>query len=607
MRTVTLTAVLLLLPSLAEAQGAGWRANADSVRSLSTRQPHILYDESRVANFTLPDPLAARAGTVRGTADWAARRAEILELFRESVYGRTPGPPERLRFERLQEDPRAMGGRATLRRVAVVSARAGREHRFELTIFLPNRAPGPAPLFLLLNNRPGTNTDPTRATRSGFWPAEEMIARGYAVAALQVGELAPDDSLRFREGVIRLFEGDAAARPSDAPGALAAWAWGASRAMDYFLTDDRVDARRVAVVGHSRGGKAALWAAAQDERFAMAVSNESGEGGAALARRGYGERVEQLTTVFPHWFAPAYRRFAGRESELPLDQHLLLSTIAPRALYVASAGDDLWADPRGEYLSLVHASAAYALWGEPWLAASAMPPLDRPLVAGRRGYHVRSGGHNLTTYDWERFADFADHVWGAPRRAVAMVADLRRANALSSWTLDGTGAWEASGGKLVLARAGTPSGPVRRPAAVAVLPFRPVERASIRAEVRSTALPTVRQRDLQIVFGYESPTRFYYVHLSGVTDAVHNGIFLVHDADRRRIDDGTAAPQLTDTEWHRVRVERDGDTGWIEVYLDGATTPALRARDTTIRSGRVGVGSFDDTGEFRDITVSAFR
>ncbi len=181
-----------------------------------------------------------------------------------------------------------------------------------------------------------------------------MVARGYGIAAFENAELAPDDAKRYRDGCDSACSKGArsAARPKDAWAAIAAWAWGARRAMDYFETEPRIDRTRVAVVGHSRGGKAALWAGAEDERFALVVSNESGEGGAALSRRQFGETVERLTTTFPHWFAANYSGFARREDALPIDQHMLLALVAPRLLYVASADEDLWSDPRGEFLSL---------------------------------------------------------------------------------------------------------------------------------------------------------------------------------------------------------------------------------------------------------------
>jgi hypothetical protein len=400
------------LQRTASSQKPGWHANPEVVQKTTNSQPGFNFEESRVGSYTLPDPLAFHGAQVKTPREWQARRAEILELFRENVYGRSPGKPEKLRFDVLEENPRAMDGAATLKRISVVSGQSGREHHFDLTLFLPNARQGRVPVFLLLNNRAGSNTDPTRKEKSGFWPAEEMIARGYGIAALQVQQLAPDKRAHFREGVIQLFEGSTTGpRPADAWGALAAWAWGASRAMDYFETDPRVDATKVAVIGHSRGGKAALWTGAEDERFAFVISNDSGEGGAALSRRNFGETVKRINTSFPHWFDDNYKRFNGREAELPTDQHMLLSLIAPRALYVASADEDLWSDPRGEFLSIAASSPVFALWGDAPIAAGAMPPLDAPLVVGRRGYHIRSGGHNLTPWDWARYADFADRLW----------------------------------------------------------------------------------------------------------------------------------------------------------------------------------------------------
>jgi hypothetical protein len=407
MRPTLLTAALLALPVFVLTQSSGWRANPDVVAKLSASRPDTVYDEAKVPAFTLPDPLAGKKGRVTTSKAWPARRAEILDLFRDTVYGRSPGRPDRLAYNVLEENPKAMDGAATLRRIAIVSVQGERTHQFELSVFLPN-AHARTPVFLFINNREPSLTDPTRQQKSGFWPAEQMIARGYGMATFHYGAVAPDDKDRFRTGVMALYDGGASQHTW---GALAAWAWGASRSMDYLVRDARVDADHVAVVGHSRGGKAALWAGAEDERFAMVVSNESGEGGAALSRRGFGETTERINTVFPHWFTAAYKGFNKREADLPIDQHMLLSLIAPRALYVASADEDLWADPRGEFLSLAASSPVYALWGDAPIAATAMPAKDTPLMSGRRGYHVRTGIHDLTPYDWDRFADLADRVW----------------------------------------------------------------------------------------------------------------------------------------------------------------------------------------------------
>jgi hypothetical protein len=408
----------LLLPLIAAAavaaQAGGWRANPDVVRQTTSSQPGFNFEEDKVAASELPDPLLAGTTRVRTPDEWRARRAEILELFRRNVYGRRPGKPAGLRFESLERNPRAMDGAASLERVAIVSTQAGRTHRFVLTLFTPNARAGRVPAFLLLNNRPATNADPTRAEQSGFWPAEAVIARGYAIAAIQNDDLAPDNKDRFTDGVIRLFEGDAAGpRAADAWGAVAAWGWGASRVMDYFETNPRIDAAKVAVIGHSRGGKAALWAGAEDERFALVISNESGETGAALARRNFGETIRRINDTFPHWFDATYKTFNGRPHDLPVDQHMLLALIAPRALAVGSADEDLWSDPRGEFLSLAAASPVFALWGNPVVAPSAMPALEQPLVAGRLSYHIRTGPHNLTPYDWSHYCDFADRLFAS--------------------------------------------------------------------------------------------------------------------------------------------------------------------------------------------------
>ncbi len=412
MRRTALLALLAMTTAvvITAAQSTGWQARAEAIAQATKQQSGFNYDESRVGSYTLPDPLAYKGTKVTSKEAWQARRAEILDLFRDNVYGRSPGKPEHTTFSVVEENTKAMDGAATLRRIAITSRQGAKAHQFTLTLFLPNKSSGPRPVFLLINNRPPSNTDPTRKEQSGFWPAEQVIARGYGIAAFHYAELAPDDAKTSRDGVIEFFD-EAGGSTKYTWAALAAWAWGASRTMDYFETDPRVDKAHVAVVGHSRGGKAALWAGAEDERFAMVVSNESGEGGAALSRRNFGETIERINTSFPHWFTATYKTFNGRAAELPVDQHMLMALAAPRALYVASADEDLWSDPRGEFLALAMSSPVFALWGDAPIRPDGMPAVDKPIIVGRRGYHIRTGGHNLTPYDWDRYADFADRVW----------------------------------------------------------------------------------------------------------------------------------------------------------------------------------------------------
>jgi hypothetical protein len=373
-----------------------WTANPAVVEDAAKRNSEANYVETKVPPYTLPDPLVARDGSRVTKETWPARRAEILELFRQHVYGRAPvDKPQGLSFKTLEEEADDLGGRATRRLVEISfdTPHVGR-FKFPVQLYLPNAARRPAPAVVLLQFQ--GLTDPITPL---------VIDRGYALAIFDRNGVAEDDKDTFRAGVINAFSGDGPL-VGDAWRAIAAWAWGASRVVDYLESEPAIDRRRISVAGHSRMGKTALWAGATDERFAAVLSNNSGCGGAALARRVFGETVGRINTVFPHWFCENHHRYNDREADLPVDQHMLVALIAPRAVYVTSADEDLWADPRGEFLSCVHASPVYHLLGADGLGTVKMPPLDRPIASGGIGYHVRRGRHDLAEYDWERFLDF---------------------------------------------------------------------------------------------------------------------------------------------------------------------------------------------------------
>lgn len=370
--------------------------------------------------FVLPDPLRMENGErVTTREQWlTARRPELLETFRTQVYGRAPvGRPDSLKFELFDSASDAMEGKATRKQVRISFHGPGGEGAIKLTLFIPNARSGPAPCFLFICNRPPVNIDPTREQKSEFWPAEEIIARGYATATFHNADVAPDKSDAWKHGVHAIF--DPAQRAPDAWGTIAAWAWGASRCMDYLVSDRDIDAQHVAVIGHSRGGKTALWAGAEDERFALVISNDSGCTGAKLAHRAIGETVERINRVFPHWFCENYKRWNGKDAELPFDQHELLALIAPRLCKVASASGDPGADPQGEFLSAVHASPVFELLGGKGMPTRDFPAPGTALHGGQIGYHLREGKHDLNLWDWSRHMDFADEHWGKPQPAAA--------------------------------------------------------------------------------------------------------------------------------------------------------------------------------------------
>lgn len=390
------------------------------------------YDESLVPDYTLPDPLVCEDGTpVCDTTLWETRRrGELLELFRSEVYGRSIGRLPGQHYKVTSVDENVFGGLATRMNVAIYYTE--KEDKYiDLMMFLPNGVDGPVPAFIMMNlqGNAGLNEDenvpypnelqlsnyqiygyPPRGWRRDRYPLEMILSRGYALLTFYAGDVDPDFDDGYQNGVTPFIYRPGQRIPEpDQWGAISEWAWAHSRVMDYLEeAQDRVDAHRVAVAGHSRVGKTALWTMAQDRRFALVISNCSGCSGAALSRRRFGQTVRQIQTTFPHWFCLNYLKYMDKEDELPVDQHELIALCAPRPVYVASATLDRGADPKGEFLSLVAAMPVYRLYGKEGLSQTEWPEPRTPVSGDGMGYHLRPGKHTISGYDWLQYLNFAD-------------------------------------------------------------------------------------------------------------------------------------------------------------------------------------------------------
>lgn len=393
-----------------------------------------IYDEENVPGYQLPPLLKSQNGrTIKKVKQWEkVRRPELLRLFTQEVYGKIPGemPAPNVIIHETQGS--AFNGKAIRKQIDLIFSKNELELSVGILMYLPASAPN-APVFLGYNflgnhsvaddpnirlteswvyDHPSLGivhnqvTEQSRGVSAENWPIEMILDAGFGLVTVYYGDVDPDRD-NFSDGIHPFFykAGQEKPRP-DEWGSMAAWAWGLSRVMDYLETDDRVNAQEVIVLGHSRLGKAALWAAATDPRFAMCISNNSGCMGAALSRRRFGETVAVVNSNFPHWFCGNFKKYSGYEDELPVDQHMLLALIAPRPLYVASATEDLWADPLGEFLSAKQASEVYQLYGLQGLQTDSMPAPDQP-VLDRISYHIRTGKHDITPFDWEQYLKFA--------------------------------------------------------------------------------------------------------------------------------------------------------------------------------------------------------
>ncbi len=405
-----------------------------------------------VLTYPLPDPLTMVDGrAVKSAQMWRAeRRPEILRLFAEEVYGRTPPGDPGVHFRVDSVEKHALVGAAIRKQVTIFFSRNETGPQLHLLLYLPTGVKGRVPVFLGLNfngnqavapdpgialpevwTRASSTSAPrgnepspyqkrqadesTRGSEASRWQIERITQHGFALATAYCGDIEPDFVGGIRHGVRPLFfrEGQTEPEP-DEWGALGAWAWGLSRALDFLEKEPQVDGQKVAIFGHSRLGKAALWSAAQDQRFALVISNESGKGGASLYRSAQGETIEHLNTAFPYWFCENFHRYTVHPDQVPVDGNLLLSLVAPRPLYVTSAEQDHYSDPSAEFLSEVNASRVYELLGKPPIHSASMPAINQPM-SGWLSYHLRSGKHDVTEFDWDQYLAFAETHFGKQR------------------------------------------------------------------------------------------------------------------------------------------------------------------------------------------------
>ncbi len=381
------------------------------------------YDESKIAPYTLPDPLRNTDGTPVKTAfEWMNfRRPFLRKQFQKEMYGQCPPVPEFVSQETVSVKENALDGKAVRKEIRLRFRRPdGREHTALMLLYIPKHAETPVPVFLGLNfkGNPATSNETDVLPSDHYqcddkqthrWQYEEVISRGFASATVCYHDFFRDDPDGWSESIYTMFlPKDELKSPNRNYTAIGAWSWGLSRMLDALAAEPLIDATRAAVHGHSRLGKTALLAGALDPRFALVISNDSGCCGAALSRRIYGETIPFITKTFPHWFVQSFAAYGGRENDLPFDQHEFLALIAPRPLAVGSASEDHWADQKGEFLSAVHAGAVYRLFGSEGLGISEFPKVDEFINGESIAYHNRTGKHDQTLADWLHYLAFAE-------------------------------------------------------------------------------------------------------------------------------------------------------------------------------------------------------
>lgn len=400
-------------------------------------KPKVNYDESQVQKYRLPSPFIVDESTYIETPEqWnSIQRPRLLKLFKEEMYGQMPKVDrKKLKFEVLKTVDHALEGKAIRKEIRIYFDAPNKTPKADMLVYIPKNAAGPVPCFFGLNFKgnhsitqekdvldPGliegsrfkaSDRKDLRGASASRWQLDKVIDRGYALATIYYEEIEPDSDANFKYGVHPLFNKEFPDQTKgDYPGAITAWAWGLSRGLDCLNTIKEINPKKVIVIGHSRLGKTALWAGVNDPRFAAVISNNSGCGGAAISRRNYGETLAIMNKAFPHWFCANFKKYDENVNSLPFDQHELISMIAMRPVYIASALEDRWADPKGEFLGATKADAIYKLMRT---GGFGNVPRWQPKINQSYGdiirYHIREGKHDVTAFDWDQYLKFADEL-----------------------------------------------------------------------------------------------------------------------------------------------------------------------------------------------------
>jgi hypothetical protein len=391
----------------------------------------VNYDEAKVGSYQLPDPLTLADGKpVRDAKTWTGkRRPEIVKLFEENQYGRSPGRPAEMNFDVFEKGAPAFDGKGIRRQVTISFSKDKSGPKMDLLEYVPAAAKKPVPLLLNISFTANSNTVKDPGVKVGeIWgrdhkkvPANQgpafgsvnvtrLLDAGFGFATFYYGDVDPDFLGGVPMGVRALYLKPGQTEPApDEWGAIAAWAWGISRAIDYLETDHAVDAKRVAITGVSRLGKTVMWAGAHDPRVALVIASCSGEGGAALSRRNYGETIAHLTapTRYPYQFAGNYGKYAQHVEQFPVDANLLVALMAPRPVLLQTGSTDLWSDPKGEFLAAVAADPVYKLLGKRGLETDEIPKAGQPILHDI-GYLMHEGGHGTIPSDWDTYLQFLE-------------------------------------------------------------------------------------------------------------------------------------------------------------------------------------------------------